>query len=104
MLSGSDFGERKLVIWDAKYPVVDQPVQFSHMIFWTEDALIKKILFKVGPPTDQFWLNQNQLSLLPDDQDIEIWQGQQELDDPILTDSDSEDEETKRKRIGFMFH
>ena len=97
-------------------------MQFPHMIFWTETGLISKILIKAGTPSPQFWLNQNQLSQLNDGKtEIEFWKGQDEADDPVISgtpgtvicgflfdvcilsfislDSESEDEETKAKRL-----
>jgi hypothetical protein len=87
-------------VWDSKYPLIDQPQQYAHMIFWTEDARIRKIIIKQTVPDEQFWLNQNQLSLLPEDVDIEMWSGEQDADEPVISDSESEDEEVVKKRLG----
>lgn len=70
------------------------------MIFWTETGLISKILIKPALPSEQFWLNQNQLSNLDQNGiEIEQWYGQDDNDDPVISDSESEDEEAKAKRI-----
>lgn len=69
------------------------------MIFWTETGLISKLLIKAAVPTDQFWLNQNQLTQLDSSTEIDQWLGQDDNDDPTISDSESEDEETKAKRL-----
>lgn len=77
-----------------------QAQQFPHMIFWTEAGLISKMLFKATVPSDQFWLNQNQLSQLDQNTtEFEFWQGQDDNDDPTISDSESEDEDTKARRL-----
>lgn len=94
LISGSDYGERKILLWNAKMPVMNNPKQFPHVIFWTPAGLIRKILINQGVPKPAFWLQQNQMSALVDEDMIEYWPG--EVDDPSLedfpSDSDSDDE------------
>jgi hypothetical protein len=83
LLSGSDYGERRLMLWDANMPRISEPVIFSHMIFWTPDGLIRKILVRQMSPTISFWLTQDQLELLGEDEKIELWPGEAEDFDVI---------------------
>lgn len=103
ILSASDYGERKLLMWDSGMPRIEQPAQFAHMIFWTTEGLIKKILIKEYTPDDSFWLSEDQLDLLGDDFELEVWPG--ELDPDIIMDSDSDksnsdDEEEEEDTFG----
>ena len=37
LISGSDYGERKLLLWDAKLDwLMTDPKQFPHIIFWSQ--------------------------------------------------------------------
>ena len=88
LISGSDYGERKMLMWDAKMPRFDQPVQFPHAFYWTPEGLIRKILIRQSKPSPSFWLQNNQLSLVTDDDMLDIWPG--EVDDPNREEFDSE--------------
>lgn len=105
LVSGSDYGERKLLIWDAKQPVLSDPKQFPHMIFWSAGGLIKKILIRQGAPKPIFWLQQNQMDLITEDESLDIWAG--EVDDNDMTagvdfegDEDDEDDDEYDESIG----
>ena len=93
LLSGSDYGERKLVIWNSKYPLIEDPVQLPHMIFWNSEAQIRKILIKQAIPERTFWLNAVQLNDIPEDIEIVPWYGENETDEPVLSDSEEEEGE-----------
>jgi WD40 repeat protein len=74
LVSGSDYGERKILMWDAKMNslISGQPKQFPHMIHWTPEGLIKRILIKQSTAEEQlerpaFWLKQSQMNLVTDD-------------------------------------
>ena len=79
-------------MWDASMPHIEDPVQFAHMIFWTTDGLIKKILVRKFTPDDAFWLTEDQLDLLGEDAQIEVWPG--ELEPDLVMDSDSEKDDS----------
>lgn len=91
LVSGSDYGERKILVWNAKMPVLDDPKQFPHYIFWTPAGLIRKILINHGIPKPSFWLQKNQMSAISDDRMLDYWEG--EIDDVELEDYPSESEE-----------
>jgi hypothetical protein len=42
LISGSDYGERKILVWNANMPTMADPKQFPHTIFWTPEGLIRK--------------------------------------------------------------
>lgn len=92
IITGSDYGERRLMVWDASFPHFESPVQFPHMIFWTPDGLIKKILIKKQVPTKHFWMTQKQLGQLSEDELVETWVGE----NATLDDIDSESEESNK--------
>lgn len=101
-VSGSDYGERKILLWDAKLPHFHDPVRISHVIHWTTEGLIKRILLKNGVPKAGFWLSQSQLGLIKNDNDLDIWYGELSDDDPSFSedekDSDEEDDEDEKKK------
>ena len=80
-------------MWNAKLPVLDDPKQFPHIIFWTPDGLIRKILIHQGKPKPAFWLQRNMMSAITDESMLDVWFG--EIDDPEIEDfpSESEDDE-----------
>jgi len=88
---GSDYGERKVLLWNAKLPVLDDPKQFPHIIFWTPDGLIRKILIHQGKPKPAFWLQRNMMSAITDESMLDMWFG--EIDDPEIEDIPSESED-----------
>jgi hypothetical protein len=83
------------MLWDASFPHFKSPVQFPHLIFWTPDGLIQKILIKKDIPNKQFWMTQKQLSLLDENELVETWPGENITLDSI--DSESEDSEEGRE-------
>jgi hypothetical protein len=90
LISGSGYGERKLILWDALMPHMAQPQQYPHMIFWTPAGLVSKILIRNTEPSRDFWLAQSQVDLLDDNAEIETWPGELVLDEEIDTDSDND--------------
>jgi hypothetical protein len=78
------------MLWDASFPHFDSPIQFPHMIYWTPDGLIRKILIRKDTPHTQFWMTQKQLGLLDEDEMVETWPGE----NATLDDIDSESEES----------
>lgn len=106
-ISGSDYGERKLLLWDAKLPHFHDPAKFPHVLFWSPEGLITKILIQKGNPKTSFWLAQSQLGLLRNDNAIDIWTGELSDDEPEISederksdneDEDEDDEEEKLKK------
>ena len=93
LISASDYGERRLMMWNARSPVYKDAVQLPHMIFWTEDGLIKKLLFCKDTPDKHFWLTMIQLGQLPEDELVMTWPGETDNGDDIESDSDSDAED-----------
>ena len=102
LISGSDYGERKLLLWDAKLDsLMTDPKQFPHIIFWSstshfyvcfilsvcmwgnryrfrsQEGLIKKIIIRQGPAHQSFWLAKGQHDLLTESS-LELWEGEME--------------------------
>ena len=90
LVSGSDYGERKLLIWDANMPVFEKPTQYPHMLFWTPDGLIKKILIRAQPTTPYFWMTADQIQVMGEKAKVETWAGEY---DEIEVDSESDSDE-----------
>jgi hypothetical protein len=106
-VSGSDYGERKILLWDAKLPHFHDPSKLPHMMMWSSEGLIKKIIVKKGLPKPGFWLSQSQLGLVKNENELEIWSGELSDDDPDFSeeekededDIDDEEEEKKKKKL-----
>lgn len=79
------------MLWDSSCPKFTHPVQFPHMIFWTPEGLIKKLLIRKLTPNHHFWLTQSQLGLLDATELVETWPGESATLEDI--DSESEGEE-----------
>jgi hypothetical protein len=90
LISGSDYGERRLMIWDAQMPKYNSYVQLPHMIFWTPEGLIQKILIQQKVPEKEFWLSASQLSLLDEDETVTVWPGELTVVDDIDDESDED--------------
>jgi hypothetical protein len=90
-ISGSDYGERKIILWDAKLPKFSEPSYFPHVIHWSTSGLVKKLLLKNQIPKNAFWLAQSQLVLVSD-KVLDIWNGDIS-DEEEIPDSDEEEEE-----------
>lgn len=112
-VSGSDYGERKILLWDAKLPHFSEPSKFPHIIFWTPEGLIRKLLIKQANPRPTFWLAQHQLTWITSDNDMDIWKGENSDDefmddneeaedhdeeDPDATDESSTEEDNKNEK------
>lgn len=93
IVTGSDYGERRLILWDATYPKFESPAQLPHMIYWTPEGLIRKILFKKTTPNQHFWLTQKQLGQLDQDEQVETWVGENATLDDVKSDSDENQED-----------
>lgn len=112
LLSGSDYGERKILMWDANMPYIEDPGFFPHMIFWTPNGTIRKILLHAREPKPSFWLDQTQMGLVTDDSMIDLWEGEvsdeednedtdvDEEGEDQSQDSEAEEEEKKEKEKG----
>jgi len=73
-------------------PVIDDPMQVPHIIFWTPHGLVKKIILRIITPPPSFWLTQEELGGLGQETVLEVWPG--ELDPDIeMDDSESEGDE-----------
>lgn len=71
-------------------PVMNDPQQFPHMLFWTPEGLIKKILLQQQPPVVTFWLDKDRQKKITDDNMMDIWVGADVPD--VEIDSESEEE------------
>ena len=74
-------------------PKINQPVPYPHMIFWTPDGRIKKILLRQIEPKREFWLKQDEIGLVDDNAEVEMWPGELAPDEDMPTDSEDEVEE-----------
>lgn len=90
LISGSDYGERKLILWDSTLPLMDSRIQLPHMIYWTPDGTISKLLIQKQTPSKEFWLTVAQYAFLPPDTTISMWPGEQDVE--VGDDSSSDDE------------
>lgn len=91
-VSGSDYGERKIMLWDAKYPHMYEPAKFPHIIYWTSTGLIRKIIIRRDNPRPGFWLAQTQLTWISSDKNLDIWPGEMSDDDTFAENQDSDGE------------
>ena len=96
-MSGSDYGERKILLWDAKYPHFHDPAKFPHVLFWNSAGLIRKILIRKESPKPGFWLAQHQLSWVVNDKALDIWPGELSEDDKDIEDDEEEEEEDEEE-------
>lgn len=92
--SGSDYGERKILLWNSKLPAFNEPSQFPHIFFWTPEGLIKKIVIRKTTPRPNFWLKQNELHYINDDE-LDIWPG--EISD-VEDEKEGEEEEGEEEK------
>ena len=99
-MTGSDYGERRLILWDASYPKFESPVQLPHIIYWTPEGLIRKILFQKKAPTKHFWMTQKQLGQLDEGELVETWVGENATLDDIASDSDDNAEDDGENDMG----
>jgi hypothetical protein len=76
-------------------PLLQDPKQFPHMIFWTPDGLIKKLLIRQATPKTGFWVSQSQIHLLSDNSMLDMWSGELEDEDEeaAFNAKDSDDDE-----------
>ena len=81
------------MLWDATYPKFEKPVQLPHMIYWTPEGLIRKILFQKKTPDQHFWLTQKQLGQLDEDELVETWVGENATLDDVASESDENEED-----------
>ena len=72
---------------------MENPKQFPHMIFWTRDGLIKKMLINQDIPKPSFWLTRKQMGLIKDDTMLDIWPGEFEEDEDMPSESEDEKED-----------
>eukprot|EP00981_Chlorochromonas_danica_P005093 scaffold1034_cov175-Ochromonas_danica.AAC.19 len=94
LASGSDYGERKILLWNSKLPAFNEPSQFPHIFFWTPEGLIKKIVIRKTTPRPNFWLKQNELHYINDDE-LDIWPG--EISD-VEDEKEGEEEEGEEEK------
>jgi hypothetical protein len=98
LISGSGYGERKLLLWDAMMPKIASPVQWPHMVFWTPDGTIKKILMRRGEPAREFWLKQDEIGLIDENAEVEMWPGELVPDEDMPDESEDEDDGAGAKK------
>ncbi|RYH11919.1 hypothetical protein EON65_38525 [archaeon] len=92
--SGSDYGERKILLWSAKMPDFHSPEQFPHIFFWTPEGLIKKIVIRKAVPKLSFWLQQTQMRLINDDDSFDVWPGEvSDIEEDEDDESDTENDD-----------
>ena len=61
------------------------------MVFWTPDGTIKKILIRQGEPSREFWLKQDEIGLLDENAEVEMWAGELVPDEEMPDESEDED-------------
>jgi hypothetical protein len=59
-----------MLLWDARMPLIEQPSQFPHMLYWTRQGTIKKLMFRNMIPHLSFWLTVTQLSQCLEDYQV----------------------------------
>ena len=79
-----------MILWDASMPRIENPKQYPHMMYWTSNGLVKKILLSQIAPRIDFWLAQNQLDLMDDNAESYLWPGEMVFKEDIATSSESE--------------
>ena len=89
LASGSDYGERKIFLWDSQMPRFEVPLQYPHMLFWSPEGVITKIIIRQFVPQETFWMTGDQMQYLGDDVSYEVWPG--ELDDVVVDDDSDSD-------------
>ena len=94
LLSASDYGERKILMWDAAMPLIEAPLQLPHMLFWTPDGSIKRICMRKLYPETYFWLSSSQFASLEEERVIEMWDGEQAADEYFSSDSDTDSDKS----------
>ena len=87
-------------MWDTNHPRLEQPIQYPHMLFWTADGTIKKILLRQLTPDVPFWLTEKQLELLGPNAELNAWPGELDPDIEMPDDSDESDEEEEANTFG----
>ena len=87
-----------MFLLDASLPLIDQPAQFAHMLYWNRDGLITKILIRKLTPPPEFWMTLEQTLLL--DRSVALWPAEK-MGIDVPDDSDEEEAEggTKEDRI-----
>ena len=90
-----------MILWDALMPRIKNPKQYPHMMYWTSNGLVKKILLSQIAPRIDFWLAQNQLELMDDNAESYLWPGEMVFKEDIATSSESESdgEEITRRKV-----
>jgi len=97
-VSGSDYGERKLFLLDASLPLIDQPAQFAHMVYWNRDGLIIKVLIRKLTPPPEFWMTLEQTLLL--DRQVSLWPAEKMgIDVPDDSDEEGGGDGAKEDRV-----
>ena len=94
LLSGSGYGERKIILWDASMPKIHHPKHFPHMLYWTKAGLIKKILLRNMIPSRNFWLAESEMDFLEEGFKIVTWPGELDSSESVDTDSHDDDDST----------
>jgi hypothetical protein len=91
-------------------PYLKGPSQFPHVLYWTPEGLIRKILIKKAVPQNGFWLQQGELGLIQNEEQFDIWVGEMSDDErieeeveeekppPGESDSDVEEEDSPEKQ------
>lgn len=91
-ISGSNYKERNILLWDACMPKITKSVQYPHIFFWSTEGLIRKICIQKTSPHWSFWLNRLEKSkckLIVSD----AWPGENAEVKDVLSDSEESDTE-----------
>ena len=79
-------------MWDAGMPKFEDTLQFPHVLFWTPDGLIKRILMRRRAPDPSFWLSPDQLTQAPGIL-VEAWAGEGVAEELFESESETDSEE-----------
>ena len=73
-------------------PKFEDTLQFPHVLFWTPDGLIKRILMRRRAPDPSFWLSPDQLTQAPGIL-MEAWAGEGAAEEIFESESETDSEE-----------
>jgi hypothetical protein len=76
-------------MWDANMPRIERTAQLPHMLTWTNDGSVKTIIIRRLVPHPSFWLTNEQIEQLSEEQEVEVWAGEKRHD--VVPDDDEDD-------------
>lgn len=85
------------MVWDTQMPRFNAYNQFPHMIYWSPEGLVKKILIQKNIPDKAFWLSANQMGLLSEGETITVWPGETAETNDIDSESDEEKQDEEEQ-------